>query len=154
MPWREIEPVIDPEVRKLCVRRYPGHPRGCPNHGKKKGCPPSAPLLGDVLDLSRPVYAIWNVFNLASHVARMRERHPEWSPRQLVCCLYWQGTARKNLKAEIDRARKMLPHHHITACPEAMGVNVTDLMKYNAGIELKWPPKITTYQVALAGLRV
>ena len=35
-----------------------------------------------------------------------------------------------------------------------MGVNVTDLMKDNAGIELEWPPKITTYQVALAGLRI
>ena len=142
---------IDPAFRDLCRKPYYNHPRGCPNYGKKKGCPPQQKLFFDVFDCD--LYLIYTEFDLASHVKKMRKKLPNWTDLQLYCCLYWQGTARKNLKAEIQRARKLLPHHHITACPEAMGVNVTDLMNDNADIDLEWPPKIITYQVAIAGLR-
>ena len=142
---------IDPTFQKICWRPYYNHPRGCPNYGKKRGCPPHQKMFFDVFD--RDFYLIFTEFDLGTPVKKMKKKHPNWTDRQLYCCLYWQGTARKNLKAEIDRARKILPHHHITACPEAMGVNVTDLMEDNAGIELDWPPKITTYQVAIAGLK-
>ena len=143
---------IDPTFQKLCWQPYYNHPRGCPNYGKKRGCPPHQKMFFDVFD--RDFYLIFTEFDLGTHVKKMKKKHPNWTDRQLYCCLYWPGTARKNLKAEIQRARKMLPHHRITACPEAMGVNVTDLMEDNAGIDLEWPPKITTYQVALAGLRI
>lgn len=142
---------VDPMFQELCRKPYPNHPRGCPNYGKKKGCPPKQKLFFDVFDSD--FYLIFTEFDLATHVKKMKKRHPKWTDRQLYCCLYWQGTARKNLKAEIERARKLLPHHRIADNPEAMGVNVTDLMKDNADIELKWPPKITTYQVAIAGLK-
>lgn len=142
---------IDPAFRDLCQKPYPNHPRGCPNYGKKKGCPPKQKLFFDVFD--RDFYLIFTKFDLATHVGRMKKKHPNWTDRQLFCCLYWQGTARKNLKAEIIKAKKLLPNHFITTCPEAMGVDVTHLMKNNAGIDLEWPPKITTYQVAIAGLK-
>jgi predicted metal-binding protein len=142
---------IDPMFQKLCRQSYPGHTKGCPNYGKKKGCPPQQKLFFDIFD--QDFYLIYTEFDLATHVKKMRKKHSDWTDRQLYCCLYWQGTARKNLKAEITRAKKMLPHHHITTCPEAMGVNVTDLMEDNADIELEWPPKTTTYQVAIAGLK-
>ena len=84
----EASLVIDLKVRGLCGRPYPGHPKGCPNVNHKKGCPPSAPLLPDVFDLSRPVWIIINRFDLGAHVERMRTLHPDWSTRQLTCCLY------------------------------------------------------------------
>ena len=142
---------IDPAFQKLCRNPYSNHPRGCPNYGKKKGCPPQQKLFFEVFDSD--FYLIYTEFDLAAHVKKMKKKHPNWTDRQLYCCLYWQGTARKNLKAEIKRAKKMLPKHRITTCPEAMGVNVTDLMEDNAGIALEWPPKTTTYQVAVAGLK-
>ncbi|KKM20124.1 hypothetical protein LCGC14_1648750 [marine sediment metagenome] len=150
MPWKQVAPVIDPEVRKLCVQRYPGHPRGCPNHGKKKGCPPAALLLSAILDLGRPVLAVWNAFDFGGHVERMRIKHPEWSARQLACCLYWQGTARAAHRKEIEAFLPDHPSLLAVTCPEACGVNVTETMR-NIGIELEWPPRTVAYQVALVG---
>jgi hypothetical protein len=104
-----------------------------------------------VLDLSAPVYAIWNRFDLAAHVARMRARHPGWTDRQLRCCRYWQPGARRELRGRI---REFLEGHRgwaVVACPEACGVNVTATME-SIGIMLEWPPIRFAYQVALAGL--
>ena len=170
MPYAVVNPVIEPMVRTLCTRPYPGHVRGCPNHGKRSTCPPHAPMLGDVLDLDRTVWAVWTTFDLAAHVAKMRAKHPKWSERQLRCCLYWQGGARKRLKIEVakswvmivsrciadhyigddvDRKPPQRPIHGIF-CPEAMGVNVTATLA-GVGVELEWPPVHVTHQVALVG---
>jgi len=143
--------IIDPKFQELCRTPYYNQPSGCPNYGKKRGCPPQQKLFFDVFD--HDFYLIYTEFDLVAHVKKMKKKLPNWTNRQLYCCIYWQGTARKNLKEEIKRAKKLLPHHFVTACPEAMGVNCTDLMENNAGIELEWPPKITTYQVAVAGIR-
>ncbi len=74
-----------------------------------------------------------------------------WSERQLACCLYWQGTARKALRELLrwflHRSGKGLC---VIACPEAAGVNITATMK-SIGVELEWPPRTVTYQVVLAG---
>mgnify|MGYP000962170430 CR=1 FL=1 len=145
MPWVLVDPVIEPSVRGLCVRPYPLHPKGCPNFGKKIGCPPDAPIYRPV----GPVAAIFNIFPLACHVRWMRDRHPDWSDRQLRCVLYWQPAARKQLKAEI---RKFLSDHRgwrIIACPEACGVNLTQTMA-EVGIRLEWPPEEFAYQIVLA----
>ena len=153
MNWRRIRNlalVFGPRVRRLCRMPYPGHPRGCPNYGKRPACPPTAPAISATLDLGYPVYAIWNAFDLASHAKRMRRRHPNWSERQVYCCLYWQPRARKQLRqhiAEFLRAHKGL---HIIKTPEAQGVNVTETMRC-IGLELEWPPRQIAYQVAIAG---
>jgi len=151
MPTCQVNPVIDPTVRGLCTRAYPGHPRGCPNFGSKPGCPPQAPLLADVLMLDMPVFAVWNVFDLAGHVERLRAKHPTWSNRQLVCCLYWQPMARIALRWEIRQLIRG-PYRllRVVTCPEAMGVNVTETMRA-VGVELEWPPVKRAVQVALAG---
>ena len=137
----------------LCTRPYPDHPKGCPNFGKKSGCPPHAPNLWDIIQLGKPVWAIWNVFPLLHHVIRMRRHHPDWSDRQLRNPRHWQGTARKRLRKRIELFRS---HHAglvVLDCPEAHGVLVTDMM-LGLGIELKWPPEAVTYQVAVAGAPV
>lgn len=161
MPAAQVKPVIQPEVRQLCVKPYPGHPRGCPNHGKRATCPPQARMLYDLLDPAGPIWAVWNRFDLAAHVERMRAKHPDWSWRQLTCCLYWQRGARKQLVREalqlmntemldICAALSGAGRPQFVACPEAMGVNVTATME-QIGITLEWPPKTVTYQVGLVG---
>ena len=140
--------ILDYSVRALCRRPYPGHPRGCPNVGYRVSCPPCAPIWENVLELS-PVWVIWIVFDFGGHVARMRRLHPDWSQRQLECCLYWQGAARKALRAEISA---FLAEHQglvVTTCPEGMGVDVTATMK-DCGVVLEWPPQQWAVQVAMA----
>jgi predicted metal-binding protein len=155
MPVKQINLVVDKSVRNLCCKAYPMHPHGCPNFGKRSTCPPQVSYIEDVLDLSMPVYAIWNIFDFRSHVQKMSALHPEWSQRQLECCLYWQGTARKKLKEQIFDFEFNIDHigYKIIACPEAMGVNVTETMK-GIGELLEWPPTTKTYQVAIAGIGI
>lgn len=145
-----VMPVIDYSVRNLCIYPYPGHKKGCPNFNKKNGCPPGAKLFDTVYDLSQPIFAIIHKFDLAGHVARMKGLHPEWSQRQLECCLYWQPRARKQLLQHIKYFLSDHPGYKVEACPEAMGVNITGTLK-NSGLILEWPPKEWAYQVALAG---
>lgn len=141
-------------VHYLCVRSYPNHDNGCPNYGKKKGCPPGVPMFDRFYDLSKPIYAIYNKFDFKGHVERMKVKHSNWSKRQVECCLYWQGTARKKLKERIEifRSLTICGRYFITTVPEAMGINVTETMK-RVGIELEWPPINVTYQIAMAGIK-
>lgn len=159
--YKQIAPIIDNSVRELCTKPYPGHLKGCPNHGKRPSCPPQAPLLKDILILHPdvPIYIVWNKFPLWEHVAKLKYKHPDWSDRQLYCCLYWQGKARKQLREEVQDV--LIAKRNIIgmpfgppliglSCPEAQGVNVTATMKA-AGVNLEWPPREFAYQVALVG---
>lgn len=149
---KEITPVVNYAVRKLCLHPYPGRPHGCPNYGLKKRCPPNAILFEDFFDMKKPFYAIINVFDLRSHVERMKQRHPNWSEKQLRNCLYWQKTARKALKRAIFEFYKDNKEYRISVCPEGMGVNVFSTLN-KIGIHMEWPPKDIAYQVAIAGIR-
>lgn len=149
----EVKPVIIRPVYRLCVRPYPNHKKGCPNYGRKKGCPPGVPMFDSFYDLSKPIYAIYNAFDFKGHVDHVRERHPDWSERQLKCCLYWQGSARKRLNERIEIFKRLVHNRRyiVNTVPEAMGVQVTETMK-RIGIELEWPPVNVAYQVAMAGM--
>lgn len=151
MPSIQVKPVFQARMRALCVRPYHGHPKGCPNFGKCVRCPPQAPLLPDVFDLESPCYVIYSVFHLGEHVDKMQIKHPDWSPHQLTCCLYWQGTARKRLAIEINRFLADYPEYLVNTTPEAMGLNVTETLK-SVGMELEWPPRMWAVQVAFAGI--
>jgi len=155
MPWIEINPagLICHRVQRLCARPYPDHPHGCPNYGRKVGCPPLTPLLSDLYDMGGPFYAVYSAFDLGAHAMRMLDIHPEWSMRQARCCLYWQGGARKNLKGEIARFRWAFADRQwkVDSCPEARGVNISRVL-LNAGLRLEWPVRTLAHQVALAGL--
>lgn len=150
VPWPAVRPVANAGVRALCREPYPGHRKGCPNWRKRPTCPPQAPLLAETIDLGKPVYCIFNAFDLAGHVERMRAQHSEWSMRQLRCCLYWQRTARKALRQKVERFlsshQGLIPLY----CPEATGVDVTATMAA-IGVQLEWPPVSVAYQVALVG---
>ncbi|ATW24143.1 hypothetical protein [Candidatus Formimonas warabiya] len=148
-----VNPILDYSVRELCKKPYYSHPNGCPNFNKKQGCPPQVKYFDQIFDITKPIYAICNVFSFLEHVKRMRRLHPEWSDHQLKCCLYWQGTARKQLRSHVAEFTKEHNGHFVTYCPEGMGVNVTETLK-NVGIFLEWPPVYVSYQVALAGIMV
>jgi predicted metal-binding protein len=155
MPWQQVTPVmLECEPGVLCGKRYRGHARGCPNFGKRQTCPPRATVWTPEFLHAYRWHAIWNVFDFGAHVARMKAKHPAWSQRQLECCLYWQGTARRQLTEEIRKFHEWKEQqgcgrYATSRIPEAHGVNVTATMA-QIGIELEWPPKAVTYQVALA----
>lgn len=154
IPFIQVDPIIEYSTcRRLCVQEYYNHKKGCPNYGKKEGCPPNTLPFDEVYDLLKPVYAILNVFNFGDHIERMKVKHSSWSKRQIECCLYWQGTARKQLKERIEafKRRPFGEMYAITQRPEGMGVLVTDTMK-SVDIELEWPPKNFAYQIAFAGI--
>ena len=150
MPYVKVRPVVQRKLRALCIKPYPLHPKGCPNYDHKRGCPPAAPFLNEAFDLLRSCYVVYHAFPLGRHVARMRRIHPEWSMRQLVCCLYWQGRARKLLEAEILRFSRNYPKLTVERCPEAMGLNVTETLRH-AGVPIEWPPQEVALTVAFAG---
>jgi hypothetical protein len=146
------------DIHQLCLREYHGHRRGknklggCPNFGKKKGCPPGMPLLHEAFCLYYPSYLAINRFDLGSHMLRMRMQHPGWTSRQLRNCLYWQGAARKQLRYKIGKALACLWKGYIAeTVPEAMGMDVTSTCRYH-GIELEWPPMKWAHQVAFIGI--
>lgn len=149
----KVEPVLTTETWEWCKKPYPLHRHGCPNYGKKDGCPPNVSLLWDVLVSDAPVYAIFNVFDFGSHVQRMRDKHPNWSDRQCRCCLYWQPKARKQLREKIVEFLKAHRGLFVVKNPEASGVNLTATMK-KVGVELEWPPQTVTYQIVLAGTKI
>lgn len=152
MPWAIVTPDVDLSVRTLCRRAYPGHPHGCPNYGKgKEGCPPACKTIDKLIQLDKPVWAVWNTFLLSAHVAVMRTRHPQWSERQLCNMLYWQSTARKALRNEIRRFFRQADDKLVLVKnPEGAGVNMTSTMA-TVGINLEWPPTQIAYQIALIG---
>ena len=114
-----------------CKLPYPNHPKGCPNYGMSKRCPPQAPMVDEYFDLSKPLYFIHSEFDFTAHVKKMRMKHPEWSDRQCQCVLYWQGTSRKQMKERVAKAVWELGTTASTSCPEAMGVNVYATAKLN-----------------------
>jgi len=158
----QVTPVIDSRVRGLCVRAYEGHKKGCPNYNDPKHayrCPPQAPLFQSYFSMDYPIYAVINEFDLGAHVERMLAK-PKANGKlrtleEARCVLYWQGTARKQLKSAIGNALRQLnppgldPRHcyEATWCPEGMGVDVTRTLAA-VGIPLEWPPKRWACQVA------
>ena len=143
--------VIDPNVRSLCVYPYPDHPKGCPNFGKKEGCPPKVCMIQNFVDL-RQVFFLIVRFNLAQHIIKMKELHPSWTNRQTKCLLYWQPHVRVEQKIMerdffIVWNRSQL---NITYSPEAMGVDVFKTLEaYNIPYERN--PKSEVVKVALVG---
>ena len=144
--------IIDKSVRGLCVRPYTNHPKGCPNFGKRVTCPPQVRMINEVFDISKGFWIVWIDFDFKSHCDKMKRKHPNWSQRQIECCLYWQGTANKMLRKSVVDMVYYLDGWQVSYCPEAMGVNVTATMK-NIGAELEWPPKNIVRKVALFGVK-
>lgn len=149
---KKINPDIiyfNKNVQKLCLRTSKSFPNGCPNYGKKEGCPPT-PLINKVLDFKKEVYVIWTEFPVGEYASVMKKKHPSWSEKQCYCLRYWQPKARKMHYAEIEEHRKKYGFDKVINCPEGNGVNVAGLMM-KIGIKLEWPPRKITRIISLVG---
>jgi hypothetical protein len=107
------------------------------------------------------MYVIYTEYPVGLFAERMRLNHPEWEqqPRQWYNCIRWQGIARKQHKIDIRSfkwAMRMIPDLHVDQNPEALGVNVSEIMK-QVGIDLQWnyhenhDINRKTYRVSIAG---
>jgi hypothetical protein len=142
--------LLDCPPGDLCQRAYQGHKRGCPNYRKRPTCPPLAERWTPDSIALYEWYVVWVAFEFGAHVERMRVAHPDWSQRQLECCLYWQGTARARLRSAVIQCLTTLPPPLPTVeyVPEAHGCDVTATMA-TLGVSLEWPPQTTTRHVAM-----
>lgn len=94
----------------------------------------------------------WYTFDLIHHSEKMRKRHPQWTDRQLKCCLYWQNGVRNRLKKQCETFSGYSSGLIYTLIPEAMGVNVFRTA-YKNGIVLRRNPEIV-YKIAFIGYRL
>ena len=122
-----------------CQLPYPGHPKGCPNYGKKEGCPPSSEIFSE--NYQPPYYLISETFDIESHIQKMKKRHPEWSEPECRNLLYWQKTVNKNLREKAKQYLGSLKEEdmRLIEVPEATGINVFQTCA-NAGIYLEKNP--------------
>lgn len=141
---------INLKAREWCKLPYPGHPNGCPNYGKNDTCPPKAPLVDKIFDLSQQHWFIVEEFNLQDHMEKMRTKHSGWSDRQLKCCLYWQRGVRFRLIEHVREFQRTHPLSIYTLVPEAMGVQVINTAR-KVGIPMETKPQKIVRKIALVG---
>ena len=117
--------VHSPEVPDWCGLPYPGHPKGCPNYySGRLCCPPEAPYITEVLDLSRDIYLVHSIFDLEEHMKKMKKKHSNWTERQLRNVLYWQSRSKKEMKEKAFAFAKHIRANKICTMGEAAGVNL------------------------------
>ena len=131
-----------------CLDPYPRHPKGCPNWGKKEGCPPNIRYFPNVYSTSVHIAAVR--FNFADYLELRRQDHPDWTDRALRNPLYWQGHVRHELNQFLFEYLSEHPEitGEIVFNPEAMGVNLFATCQ-KAGINLEQTPKNNVYKIAL-----
>lgn len=145
---------IDYKCRGYCTIPYHGHPKGCPNFGKHKNCPPEVLLVQDVFDLNKDSYFVVEEFDLKNHIEQMKLKHPDWTLMQLKNLLYWQGGVRKRLKEKTERFIKCNGDGMIyTLLPEAMGVMVINTA-LKLGIPIEKTPLNKIFKIALVGYSI
>ena len=145
--------VLTTKTNIWCKLPYPRHPKGCPNYGKKAHCPPDSLNIKEVLNLKKPIYIVYNEFDLAAHMKRMSRLHPNWSEAMLRNVYYWQNKSRAQLKTRISTAMILLNTNVHIANAEAMGVNLYATCFVN-GLKLERIKTLKTCRhVALIGWR-
>ena len=128
--------VCSKDIPYYCKLPYPGHPKGCPNYGKRQDCPPNTPFVLDLLDESKKMYLVYSEFNLDNHVEKMRFKFPTWSERQLRNVLYWQPTSKKQLRERCTIACEIFGCRYVLTKGEAYGVNFY-ATAFHSGLKLE-----------------
>ena len=144
-----VDVVGNRDMQCLCAAPYPNHKHGCPNYGKKDGCPPNIPYFPDVYD-TEGVHLIAQDIQFGEYLRLFKIKHPTWTDRQLRNPLYWQTYFRARFRASVEHRKP--DGYDVLYTPEAMGVDVTATCK-KAGINLEWPPTEHTFMVALYARR-
>lgn len=159
----QLREIIMGNTWDWCRLPYGENKKGCPNYGKKAGCPPSAPLVMSLIE--RPYYLVYQRFDLAAQEKRMKEKHPKWTARQARNCRYWQKKLVKellneaeghliNLEYTLGNAWSSLRSFVIVENPEGAGVNLFETCR-RAGIILErdYLHQQYVYKMVLIGKR-
>lgn len=144
--------IIDPKARGTwCTLPYPGHPQGCPNFGKKKGCPPDSGRFEELFQ--PPFYLVAECFDLKSHATKMKEKHPEWTEKQCRNLLYWQQSVKKKLKNKANNFKDQFldVNLDLIESPEALGIDLFKTCE-KIGISLKRHPD-NVYKIMIVAKR-
>jgi len=156
MPIIQINPKIieySQKIQTYCFKKGGSFRKGCPNYGKKQGCPPNQPLINKIFDFDKPIYLIYTNFDVKEIAERMAQKHPEWTEKQCYNSRYWQQTARNLHEKEIEKFLEKNKQVIVKKSPEAHGVNIHSLMWQATKIKLEWPPRNLTRLVSLAGYK-
>lgn len=148
MSWHDL--VIQEATRDWCRFPYPNHPKGCPNYGKHRDCPPNSSMLYEYFDNNRNISFVVVKFDIAGHEKRMLQRNPDWTRKQARCVLYWQGSVRSRLRKKVQEYMNKIGYNKWSDRPEAMGLNLfRTFHKY--GLKLQKNPKDYVYKIAMLG---
>lgn len=123
---RDLE--ISRSYQCMCLKKSSSFRQGCPNYGKKEGCPPRN-LFDEDYDLNSPIYLIATDFNLTKQADRIRITHPDWTEKAIYNPRYWQNTARRIHSGEISDFLKENPEYTIEKSPEGAGINIDKLCR-------------------------
>jgi len=149
--------IRNPAIQELCNCNYYDK-NGCPNYNKDyfkpyvKGfeyispCPPHAHMIDQIAEC--PWTLVCAVCDFKQYLDDMKEKHKNWSDRQLRNVLYWQGSVKARLRKKTEEAISEDTTKIYFDRPEAHGVNVFQTMKY-LGYELEFRPKKTLYMINL-----
>lgn len=135
----QLKEIVSGPTAKWCNLPYSDHPKGCPNFGKKDGCPPFAPRWNELIE--SPFYLVYRKFDLEAQEKRMLEKHPKWSKRQARCCLYWQRHVIRCLSDEawcdvMDLEYQTGDCYDVIENPEGAGIDMFETCR-RVGIELE-----------------
>ncbi len=146
-------------ANRLCVQPYYNHKRGCPNFGKKEGCPPNLRHISEEYDMDS-IHILLLEFPFGEYFAQRKEVHPDWTNRALINPRHWQNHLRACLNREWENIQDDYPEHTFIYNPEGQGVNIVETLRLN-GIEMEWSVSNedgeivsvaeTLYRVALIG---
>lgn len=142
---------ISESYQCMCLIKSNSFRQGCPNYGKKLGCPPRS-LFNEGYSLDEPIYLIATDFDLTKGTQRIRENHPKWTEKAVYNPRYWQPTAKKLHEKEIQQFLEEHKGYAIERSPEGAGINVDRLCRLE-GIELEWPPRKITRIVSIGAMK-
>lgn len=168
--WKEVkkETIIHyPEIKDLCYRPYPGHPKGCMNIDKCEKL--KIPDFGTILEYREPkyFYLIYVKFDFFKYWlfrlldAIKTHNFDYWTSSRLKCLLYWQNSV-KSLLSKYINGLHLTKQEYLLGCGcklnvrfqkyvgsmENSCINVFSTCKLN-GIKLEIRPKDTIYLVCL-----
>lgn len=112
-------------TKRYCYSQYPGHKKGCPMTSRCWGKGGKQRMLTDRINVSKPMYIVFNEFDLKAHKKKMKRKLPHWTEKQCRNVIYWQPKARKQLQKKMLQALKLIyPRPNIISSGEGEGVNL------------------------------
>ncbi len=142
---------ISRKYQAACLKCGGSFRHGCPNYGKKEGCPPRR-LFSEDYDLDKLIYLISTDFDLEPHTGKIRETHPNWTEKAVYNPRYWQATARKLHALDVENFLLGHSGYVVERTPEGSGINVDALCR-KFGIVLEWPPRKLTRLISIGAMK-